>query len=962
MTPQQFVSKWRHVQLKERSAAQEHFLDLCQLVQHPTPAEFDPTGEKFTFEASVTLTPSLARLPSPREAPPKGAGRGVGGEGRGFADVWKKGFFAWEYKGKHANLAKAYQQLLQYRESLQNPPLLVVSDTDQIVIHTNFTNTIKRVETLTLDDLLTPTGLAALKAVFYEPERLKAVKTTDQVTREAAAEFARLADLLRGYGEDPHRAAHFLIRLLFCLFAEDIELLPPKLFSRLVNQTRPKPADFTALLRQLFQAMASGGWFGVEKIAHFDGGLFDADDLVLELDSEGMRLLAKIATLDWSSMEPSILGTLFERSLDPTKRSQLGAHYTSKEDILLIVEPVLMQPLRRRWAEVKSEAVALAAKRDNAKSAAARTKAANELTGLLLGFAAELAQVKVLDPACGSGNFLYVALKQLLDLWKEVSTLAGQVGLTLFSPALAPSPAQLYGIELNAYAHELAQATVWIGYIQWLRDNGFGQPAEPILKPLHNIRQMDAILAYAANGQPFEPAWPEADVVIGNPPFLGGGKLRAELGDKYTEAIFKLYGSRIPNFSDLVCYWFERARFLVESGKVKRAGLLATNSIRGGANRKVLERIKASGNIFMAWSNRPWILEGAAVRVSMIGFDNGSQTERILDSQSVNSINPDLTSTADLTIAKILTENANISFEGTKKYGPFDISDELARQLLAAPLNPNGRPNSDVVKPWINGLDLTRRPRNMWIIDFGVDMPEDQAALYEKPFEYVRENVKPQRETINEDKSRENWWLFQRTRPAMRNAISSLSRFIVTPRVSKHRLFVWSTHPTVPDTAIVVVAREDDYFFGVLHSHIHEIWALKMGTSLEDRPRYSQTMTLETFPFPWPPGQEPQDSPLVQAIAQAAKELVEKRDNWLNPPDLTGLEDLSGLKDLKQRTLTNLYNQRPTWLDLAHQKLDQAVLSAYHATDTRQEWPPHLSDEQILAQLLDLNLRRAGGV
>ena len=278
MTPQEFVRKWRYVQLKERAAAQEHFLDLCQLVNHPSPADYDPTGQTFTFEAGV-------KLPSP-------GGRGAGGEGWGFADVWKKGCFAWEYKGKHANLDKAYQQLLQYRESLQNPPLLVVSDTDRIIIHTNFTNTVKRVETLTLDDLLTPAGLATLKAVFFEPEQLKAVKTTDQVTREAAVEFARLADLLRRYGAEPHQAAHFLIRLLFCLFAEDIDLLPNRLFSRLVNQTRTDPVAFAGLLRQLFQAMAQGGWFGVDRIYNFDGGLFDQDDLVLELDSDSMQILA----------------------------------------------------------------------------------------------------------------------------------------------------------------------------------------------------------------------------------------------------------------------------------------------------------------------------------------------------------------------------------------------------------------------------------------------------------------------------------------------------------------------------------------------------------------------------------------------------------------------------------------------------------------------------------------------
>jgi type II restriction/modification system DNA methylase subunit YeeA len=317
----------------------------------------------------------------------------------------------------------------------------------------------------------------------------------------------------------------------------------------------------------------------------------------------------------------------------------LGAHYTSKEDILLIVEPVLIAPLRRRWAEVKAEAETLAARRDQARSRSARTQRQNELSNLLLGFADELRQVRVLDPACGSGNFLYVALKQLLDLWKEASVLGGKLGLSLLSPNVAPSPAQLYGIEINAYAHELAQATVWIGYIQWLRENGFGDPPEPILKPLHNIVQMDAILTYDEAGRPVEPEWPEAEVVIGNPPFLGVSKMWSELGQKYKNDLFGLYDDRLPA-SDLVCYWFEKTRAVIEIGKSKRAGLLATQGIRGGANRTVLERIKSSGDIFWAQSDRNWVLDGAMVHVSMVGFDDGTEQLRELDGQPVSVIHP----------------------------------------------------------------------------------------------------------------------------------------------------------------------------------------------------------------------------------------------------------------------------------------------------------------------------------
>ena len=933
MTPQEFVTKWRAVALKERAAAQEHFLDLCRLVGHPTPAEDDPTGQRFTFEA--------------------GANKQNGQPG--WADVWKRGFFAWEYKGKHADLKKAYDQLLQYRESLVNPPLLIVCDIDTIQVHTNFTNTIKTVIPIGLETLLTPAGMRNLRAIFYDPNHFKAEQTTEGVTRQAAEEFARLADHLRNQGQPTEKIAHFSIRLLFCLFAEDIELLPRGLFARLIELGRQRPQSFDQRLRQLFGAMATGGIFGDHDIRHFNGGLFDTD-AALPLDGDGLTILHRVAALDWSNIEPSIFGTLFERSLDPDKRSQLGAHYTSKEDIGLIVEPVVMAPLRRAWEALKQQGSDLAQKRDAAGTPQLRSRYHNELERLLTGFMQRLAALRVLDPACGSGNFLYVALRMLLDLWKEVAVFAGTLGLPLLLPlpGFAPSPEQLYGIELNAYAYELAQATVWIGYIQWLHENGYGVPSEPILKPLHNIQQMDAILAYDAQGKPVEPEWPVADVIVGNPPFLGDKKMRAELGSQYVNQIRTLYEERIPGQSDLVCYWFERARFQIENGKAVRVGLLATQGIRGGANRVVLESIQKTGNIFFAYSDREWVLDGATVHVSIVGFDNGAENVIELNGRPVKAIYANLTSSVDLTQAKLLKENANLAYIGTQKGGAFDIADTQAQQMLNAIGNPNGRANSDVIRRWINGLDITRRPRNMWIIDFGTNMAEQDAAMYEAPYEYLKEHVKSVRkETQSEERTSALWWLHQRPRPEMRGALKGLEYFLATPRVAKHRVFVLVEIDVLADSQVVVIARDDHYFLGVLQSAIHEQWARGTGTQLREAEsgfRYSQTMTFETFPFPWPPGQEPTADPRVQAIAQAAKELVEKRDNWLNPPG-------ADAADLKKRTLTNLYNQRPTWLDLAHKKLDQAVLAAYGWADLLTA--DGINEEEVLARLLALNLSRA---
>ena len=529
-----------------------------------------------------------------------------------------------------------------------------------------------------------------------------------------------------------------------------------------------------------------------------------------------------------------------------------------------------------------------------------------------------------------------------MDLEKEVINQAAALGEAISLPLV--SPAQLHGIEVNPYAYELAQATIWIGYIQWLRDNGFGLPAEPILKPLEAIRHMDAILAYDADGKPVEPAWPETFVIIGNPPFLGDKKMRAELGDKYVENLRALYAGRVPGGADLVTYWFEKARAQIEVGKAKRAGLLATNSIRGGANRKVLERIKATGDIFWAISDRDWILEGAAVNVSMVGFGEAYGHLPVLDGSTVATIYADLGAASDLASAKRLAENSGIVFMGTFKIGAFDITADLASQFLSAPVNPHGRTNSDVVKPFVNGMDVTRRPRDMWIIDFAT-MSEEEASLYEMPFEHVRSVVKPERDKNRRERRKKFWWQHGETSPGMYRGLAPLKRFIATPCLAKHRLFVWLAHTSIPDHQLVVFARDDDYFFGVLHSRPHELWALRQGTSLEDRPRYTPSTTFETFPFPWPPGQEPIDDPRVQAIGMAAADLVAKRDAWLHPPDADAAE-------LKQRTLTKLYNARPTWLDLAHQKLDAAVLDAYG-------WSHGLSDEELLERLLSLNLERA---
>jgi hypothetical protein len=567
----EFVDRWKASTLSERAAAHSHFIDLCEVLNHPRPAAVDQTGESFTFEKHVSTND----------------------DSKGFADVWKRGFFGWEYKGKHRDLSAAYRQLLRYREDLENPPLLVTCDQDRFEVHTNFTRSRPQIYSFTLDDLASgkPTANCALppievlRAVFFEPDLLRPEVSRARVTEAVAAEFAKLADNLEGRGVPSQSAAHFLMRLLFCLFADSIGLLPDHLFRQMIELDKTNPANFTRKLRALFAAMSNkGGMFGAHDIHWFDGGLF-MDDQVFALDWRDMAVLQIAARLDWSQVEPAIFGTLFERSLDPGKRSQLGAHYTSAADISLVVEPVVMVPIEARWADVKAHALEIAAEMEKA-SGRAHTKLHGDLQECLLDWIAELANLRVLDPACGSGNFLYLALRRMLDMWHEARMFAADHALPTFVPKQV-HPSQLFGLETNIYAQELASVVVWIGYLQWLHEHGMGLPEEPILRRLDNTQFRDAILNSNAEGSYVESEWPNTDFIIGNPPFLGGKRLRSELGDAYVDALFRVYDGRVPPEADLVTYWFEKARGMIEQKHARRVGLLATQGIRGGANRKV---------------------------------------------------------------------------------------------------------------------------------------------------------------------------------------------------------------------------------------------------------------------------------------------------------------------------------------------------------------------------------------
>lgn len=852
MTPAEFIAKWHNNPLKERASYQLHFLDLCDLVGAEKPS---PQSEhSYCFERGATRT----------------------GAGHGWADVWKQGVFAFEYKANGKNLDTALKQLMTYALALDNPPLLVVCDTDVIQIHTHFTGTPSQVHTIALSELGNPENLNKLNALFHNPDYFRPKVTTHAVTIEAANKLGKIADRLNSVNDQPQKTAHFLIQCVFCMFAEDAKLLPEKLFETVLDKSNPDGSKAQARLSQLFHAMQSGGEFALIDIPWFNGGLFVHIDVPMLTTPDVVELLAA-ARMDWRAIEPAILGTLFERGLNPAMRSQLGAHYTDPETINKIIDPVIVQPLNHAWQQVKAEiAQAMQAYHEAGKSNQKSRKAYETAHTLMVNFIEQLKAFRVLDPACGSGNFLYLSLKALKDFEHRINIEAEALGLQR-QLGIETSPENVMGIEINPYAAELARVTVWIGEIQWMLDHGYALRTNPILQTLDHIVQQDALIqikpVILEPSPPVIPAqagihetnaidsrlrgnddivsetqWSACTVIVGNPPFLGGSKMLSELGEDYTTALRKTFKGRVAGGADLVTYWFEKARDLIEKGQCLRAGLVATNSIRGGSNRKVLSRIietklnlkeldngngnlrhngthqpaqteqlytRAGGSsgesnsqstgqasdrghsrktisatqvghsghemddgsstgcahadwqqgavskltrIFNAYADEPWVNAGAAVRVSLVCFGHSPYPSQ-LNGQPVNAIFADLTAqtestdnSVDVTIAKPLAENKGIAYKGAEKGGAFDIPGNLAREWLKQP-NPNGKPNSDILKPCWNGMDLVRNPRDMWVIDFGVNLSELDASLYELPYAHILATVKSVRSNNREQRT-----------------------------------------------------------------------------------------------------------------------------------------------------------------------------------------------------------------
>jgi len=1074
MTPQDFIDKWGPggpaFHLNEEQGAQSHFIDLCDVLGVPRPG----SEEGYIFEKQTLVLGHVI------------------GQARGYADVFKRGAFAWENKAPGKNLDAALRQLLNYSSALSNPPILVVCDRLQIRVQTQFTGHPTEKFTVLLQELAQPDKQALLRRIWLNPESFRPKITSRDITEVAAKSFATLADSLRKRGpaqaQDPagfqahaDEVAHFLTQCLFCFFAEDVGLLPGRMFDELVNNRKITSDRLTGGMSNLFNVMRDGGMYGNDDIPWFNGGLFKTVKVPL-LTVLDVTELRNAAALNWSAIDVSIFGTLFERGLDPAKRSQLGAHYTDPATIMRIIEPVLQRPLLQIWDLLAPELIGLLAK----------SKRKNDINYKLalakfVAWLDHLKNYRVLDPACGSGNFLFLGLKALKDIEHKSHLEAAAMGLDREAD-LVTGPHNMLGIELNEYAAELARVTVWIGELQWRLSHGYEFKKNPVLEPLDNIECRDALLSFdvvssvvgsgsgkearagqtpaahtlrflkspqmsappapltAASGcsklgsdpspkgagsdpnlrvtgdalqsktvraEPFdklrtgpvEASWPWASVVVGNPPFLGDKKMRSELGDDYTEALRKVYAGRVPGGADLVTFWFEKARSAIEKQGLGAAGLVATQSVRAGANRKVLVRIAETTRIYEAWSDMPWVNDGAAVRVSLVCF-GWSGNGVILDGVHVLKITPDLADgkTLDLTLAEPLEANKGRCFVGSQKGGSFEVSGALAREWLRKP-SVNARSNSEVLRPWANGQHLTGRGNDQWIVDFGNDMTELDASQFDFPFLHVALNVKEARNPNREAASGRYWWLHQRPRPEMRAAIGSLRRYIATPRVAKHRFFVFLDKQTLADSRLCAIANDDDLTFGILSSRLHEAWSLANASmhGVGNDPTYNAKSCFETFPFPAfqkdesdqamvgrvsgatskrpkaverpiPAPPSPGLRTPAEAISLAAKRLNDLREAWLNPPDWTDrVPEVTPLgmttspypdrilpkpgheKDLAERTLTKLYNARPAWLDAAHKALDESVAAAYGWADYTADMP----DEEILKRLLALNLERA---
>jgi len=834
-----------------------------------------------------------------------------------------------------------------------------------------------------LEDLRKDEIRARLKAIWTDPQSLDPSKASARVTREIAERLAAVSKAAERHGWPTEEVAMFLMRCLFTMFAEDVELLPKDSFRDLLKKCEADPSKFVPMVQQLWEAMDTGAFaYPIEaQVKRFNGEFFKRRT-VLPLDAQEIGELRAAAEADWREVEPAIFGTLLEQALDPTDRKRLGAHYTPRAYVERLVVATIVEPLREEWN------VALGT--TERQRAEGREK---EARATLQAFHDKLCKTRVLDPACGTGNFLYVSLELLKRLEGEVLEAIAAIGGQESFAALeghTVDPHQFLGLELNPRAAAIAELVLWIGYLQWHFRTKGAAPSEPILRAFKNIRQMDAVLTWdgsplpkVVDGEetypnPRRPEWPTAEYIVGNPPFIGASSLRSRLGDGYTEALWAAH-RHMNESADFVMYWWDRAaELLTKRGTaLKRFGLVTTNSISQVFQRKVMERhlkAKKPVSLVMAIPDHPWTKasrDSAAVRIAMtvaeagkregvlreVSREEGLETDApVVDlGDKRGNINSDLSVGIDVSEAKELLSNRGIGHDGVKLHG----GGFILKQITASALGLGSIAGVEkYIRPYRNGRDLAHHSRDYLVIDlFGLDSA-DVLRSYPLIYQYLLENVKPDRDLNNRQSYRDSWWIFGEPRRELRPAISDIDRFIVTVDTARHRVFQFIKSDVVCDDKCVIICSHDAFILGVISSRIHLTWVLRAGgwLGVGNDSVYTKTRTFDPFPFP------ATDDLRRQKIRAIAEELDAHRKRVLADHahlTLTGLYNVverlrAGVvpADLAPAERRIFDDGLVLILKELHDRLDVAVADAYG-------WPADLPDEEILARLVALNKERA---
>ena len=976
------VERWSHARVGERANTHSYLIELCQALGVEPPR---PAGSGYEFEYAVRVV------------------NRDGSETTNFLDLYKRGHFALEAKDYETGTAsdlllrKAFGQVRSYVGHLpdERPPYLLVLDVGKTLLvwdrwsgdYGGF-NAARRIDLTKLDDR--PDDAALIHDIFSNPSIRDPRSKAIAVTKDIAARLAELATRLEAQGYEQERVARFLMRCVFTMFAEDTTLLPGEPFRRIIEDVAlADPTEFVPLAEELWRAMDRGERFMLKRLLRFNGHFFASAE-ALPLDREALAFLLAASRADWKHVEPSIFGTLLTRAIDPAERHRLGAEFTPREFVERIVRPAVDEPLRERWTATQAEVLQLRASGKRPDLATAEQR--------LRDFHAWLKGLRFLDPACGSGNFLYVTLNLVklleLEVIRALEELTGKHEIRLEEVG----PWQFHGIEVKPWAREIAELVLWIGFHQFWAAHHDVQPPEPVLRDTGTLECRDAVLVWDAirhdperdrsdptpriispvtgelipnpqaklaymehvNAQPAP--WPDADFIIGNPPFMGQFRQREEFGDGYVDALRAAY-PEVPDSADYVMYWWYRAANAVACGRALRAGLITTQSITQRQNRRVILDAEEQGaRVTWAIADHYWNdgSEDARVRVAMtvIAKSSSAATLVTVDGEAnitrviqVPRLNADLSAHADVPRAAAvpLLANQGIALRGFKAHGKgFVLPGEEARGLLDA--DPR---NADVLKPYRNGMDLARRPREAWLIDFGM-RDENEARAYPMLFDIIRDRVKPERMANKRAVYARYWWRFGEPRPELRNALAGLRRYIVSPFTAKHGFFTFLDAAMAPDDALVCIASDDAYLLGILSSAHHRAWALAAGSifGIDGTPRYNKSTCFEAFPFADAP------TTLAAAIADVAERIDTHRKEALTRDEGLGLTQIYNVVD-KLRTGEALTQTDRRVHEIAacgiltdlHDVLDRLVAEGYG-------WPWPMSAAELLGRLVVLHDQR----